>query len=215
MVRWIGKFPSLKLGRMVGFRSLVERDFIYLLDYAPSVSEYCEQPFPIHYKEEGKQKQYVPDFFFVCEDQKYLVACEQHAYVQPDKNNTKWEAARQWGFSNRVHFRVVTDQMIQVGHCLENIKLLTDFARYKIDTQTKTTMLHLFSEGQASMTVADLMAALTPKRPQASVNTILHLTYHHFLHISLVDDPITVASSVVLNQGVSERQQVLPVSLFT
>lgn len=30
MSRWVGKFPSLKLGRMVGYQSLIERDFIYL-----------------------------------------------------------------------------------------------------------------------------------------------------------------------------------------
>jgi hypothetical protein len=36
MPRWIGKFPSIKLNRMVGYESLIERDFIYLLDFDPA-----------------------------------------------------------------------------------------------------------------------------------------------------------------------------------
>jgi hypothetical protein len=43
----IGRFPSLKLGRMVDFESLIERDFIYVLDFEPDVESFSEQPLTI------------------------------------------------------------------------------------------------------------------------------------------------------------------------
>jgi hypothetical protein len=64
MSRWVGKFPSLKLGRMVGYQSLIERDFIYLLDFDATVTTYAEQPFSLHYKDGSKQRRYTPDFCF-------------------------------------------------------------------------------------------------------------------------------------------------------
>jgi len=33
----IGYFPSVKMGRMINFESLIERDFIYLLDFEQEV----------------------------------------------------------------------------------------------------------------------------------------------------------------------------------
>ncbi len=45
----IGKFPSIKMGRMIAFESLLERDFIYLLDYDPAVEWFEEQPLTIEY----------------------------------------------------------------------------------------------------------------------------------------------------------------------
>ena len=45
----IGKFPSIKMGRMVAFESLLERDFIYLLDHAEEVTWFEEQPLTIEF----------------------------------------------------------------------------------------------------------------------------------------------------------------------
>jgi len=40
----IGRFPSIKMERMIAFESLLERDFIYLLDYDARVEWFEEQP---------------------------------------------------------------------------------------------------------------------------------------------------------------------------
>ncbi len=213
MSRWIGKFPSLKLGRMVSYQSLIERDFIYLLDFAPAVSKYCEQPFSIHYKEGGKERQYTPDFSFAHRGQTYLIECKHHQYMQPDKNKLKWEAARRWGHAHGVVFCVLTEMMIRAGYSLENIKLLTDYARYAIDPAMKTAVLHILTEAETPMTVADLMTKLSPDQPQAAITAVLHLAYHHFLHIPLTDAPITVASPVALN-SVTDDKRILPAALF-
>ena len=50
----IGRFPSTKMGRMIAFESLLERDFIYLLDYDPTVDWFEEQPLSIEYQHEAQ-----------------------------------------------------------------------------------------------------------------------------------------------------------------
>jgi hypothetical protein len=199
---------------MVGYQSLIERDFIYLLDFAPSVSEFCEQPFPIHYREGSKERQYTPDFSFVHSGQVYLIECKHHQYMQPDKNKLKWEAAQRWSYAQGVLFYVVTEMMIRAGYCLENIKLLTDYARYTIDPAAQTNVLRILTEARTPLTVADLMTRLAPSQPQTAITTILHLTYHHFLHIPLADAPITSASPVTLAANAIDSYS-LPATLLT
>lgn len=213
MTRWIGKFPSLKLGRMVGYQSLIERDFIYLLDFSPTVTEYCEQPFPIYYKEENKRRQYTPDFAFTHQGRLYLVECKHHDYMQPEKNLLKWEAAERWSQVHGVIFGVVTEEMIRLGYTLENVKLLTDYARYPVNEGAKTSVLHILTIATAPMTVADLMTALSPERPQAAITPILHLAYQHFLYIPLKEAPITVASPVMCIPSANDLS-ILPAALL-
>jgi hypothetical protein len=43
----IGKFPSLKMKRMVSFESTIERDYLYLLDYEADITHFEEQPLTI------------------------------------------------------------------------------------------------------------------------------------------------------------------------
>jgi len=205
MSHWVGKFPSLKLGRMVGYQSLIECDFIYLLDFAPTVADYCEQPFAIDYREAGKLRQYTPDFSFVHGGQRYLVECKHHDYLQPDENRLKWEAAAQWSRTHGYVFCVVTEQTIRAGYALENIKLLTDYARYTVESATKTTVLRFLSTAHTPLTMADLMMALSPEQPQAAITVILHLAYHHLLYIPLMAALITVASPVTLNRLADDR----------
>ena len=50
----IGHFPSLKMRRMVAFESLIEQDFLYILDYEQDVITITEQPVRIEHSWQGK-----------------------------------------------------------------------------------------------------------------------------------------------------------------
>lgn len=58
-----GLFPSNLLRRLVQFDSILERDFILLLDMHPSVLSFAEQPMKIRFVDgNGADQVYVPDF---------------------------------------------------------------------------------------------------------------------------------------------------------
>jgi hypothetical protein len=214
MSRWIGKFPSLKLGRMVGYQSLIERDFIYLLDFDATVTMYAEQPLSLYYKDGSKQRRYTPDFSFSYNDQTYLIECKHHAFTQPEENQVKWAAAKQWCHENGARFIVVTEVEIRGGHRLENVKLLTDYARYVVDEPTKIAILAAVSTTAAPLRVADLMAVVSPANPQTALIPILYMVYHRLLFIPLDEADITVDSTVMPGQAASGRD-VLPEVIFT
>lgn len=61
--RFRGKFPSVKLNRMVHWESMLERDAIFHFEYHPLVTSYQEQPtIEIYYDKGGEQHRYFPDF---------------------------------------------------------------------------------------------------------------------------------------------------------
>lgn len=58
-----GRFFSTLLNRLVQFDSLLERDFILLLDMHPAVRWFAEQPLKIVVRSEANDEQfYIPDF---------------------------------------------------------------------------------------------------------------------------------------------------------
>ena len=57
-----GRYPSRKLGRMVAFESLIERDVILLLEFSRGVQSYQEQPERIVYSDGQTIREYYPDF---------------------------------------------------------------------------------------------------------------------------------------------------------
>jgi hypothetical protein len=213
MSRWVGKFPSLKLGRMVGYQSLIERDFIYLLDFDATVTTYAEQPFSLHYKDGSKQRRYTPDFSFTRHGQTYLVECKHHEFMQPEENRLKWAAAQQWCDERGAIFVVVTEAAIRAGHRLENVKLLTDYARYAVDESTKLAILQAAITANSLLTMSDLMMTVSPSHPQTAITPILHMVYHRLLFVPLDEAAITVNSTITFGQA-ARWQTVLPATIF-
>lgn len=201
----IGKFPSLKMGCMIGFESLVERDYIYLLDFDPTITEFKEQPFAIRYYHEGKNRRYTPDFFFVRQDRKFIIECKPEIFVDDEENQIKWAAAQQWCAANNATFRVVTDADIRNGFHLENIMLLTDHARHQVSAAIKGMIISALMEAQQPLAVAQLMIAVCPDNPQSIITPILNMAYHQGLQIPLDAAPITVESLVYLPQKKLQR----------
>lgn len=56
-----GKFPSWKMGRMIQWESIHERNAFCLLDANPSVTKFSEQPCEITYSLGGQARKHYPD----------------------------------------------------------------------------------------------------------------------------------------------------------
>ncbi len=193
----IGKFPSLKLGRMVTFESGIERDFISLLDYTPIVARFEEQPLAIEYEHEGKMHTYTPDFLIAFRNgRRALVECKPQKFVGREENRRKFQAARAWCAGRGWTFHVATDEQIRAGYRVENIKLLTQHARHEPGTAVQQTILNFLQAAPGCLTIADALNALIPTQPTSLIMPILHMAYYHRLYIPLNDAPITAQSPI-------------------
>jgi hypothetical protein len=193
----IGHVPSLKLGRLVMFESLLERDLIYQLDYEWAVEHFAEQPLRIAYQHAGRARHYTPDFHVVISGYNLLVECKPVHFVDDPENQIKFAAARAWCQAHDWLFRVVTDAHLATWR-VKNIRWLTQFARYEIAPEIREHILTWLAAAPAPVKVADVMQAINPQIPQTVIIPILHLAFHHAVDISLDDAPITVDSPIGL-----------------
>jgi hypothetical protein len=206
----VGHFPSLKLGRMVAFESLIERDFVYLLDYEPGVEHFSEQPVVIRYQHANKKRQYTPDFHVIYRGHPFLFECKPERFVDDPENRIKFEAARLWCREQGWTFGIVTDEHLASNWRIKNIKLLTQFARYSIGPEIKGRIFAFLSSVSGPVKISDVMEKVNQQYPQSVMIPILHMAFHHEVHIPLNDSKITVDSLVALSGVPDERGVWLP-----
>lgn len=194
----VGKFPSLKLDRMVGYESRLEQEQIYLMEYDPAVVFYEEQPLLIEYTVAGTHYKYFPDFRVVTTDgQQLLLECKAEEFVGMDNNLRKIEAGQSWCARRRWEFRLITERETRAGFRLENVMLLWQFARYRIAPDTRAR-LYAVMNCQPMLTLAELAARVSPADPPMARIPILHLLFHHELATPVDEARITGNSPIYL-----------------
>jgi len=199
----IGRFPSLKMRRMIAFESLIEQDYIFILDFEPEVLAFSEQPIQIEYVWEDRSHHYTPDFLVTRKTGEEIVECKAQKMVNRDENQRKFQAARGWCQNQGWHFRVVTDEEIRAGNRLNNIKLLTRHARISFtpDLLRQTRLcLQTLLYPQCLTHVAKL---ILPDQLELGVSILLYLAYHHQIQLGLDHEPIS-ASTMIQSSEYSE-----------
>jgi hypothetical protein len=186
----VGRFPSTKMGRMIAFESLLERDFIYLLDYDPGVDWFEEQPLSIEYLHEIQLLHYTPDFHLLERGQHVLVECKPERFVDTEENCRKFAVAQAWCEERGWEFRLITDQQVRRGYRLQNIKLLSQYARQKVDTATRSQIQAFVQVAQMPVCIHDLAQAIAP------IASLFCLAYHHEIELSLDEAPISESTLV-------------------
>jgi hypothetical protein len=203
----IGRFPSTKMGRMIAFESLLERDFIYLLDYDPAVEWFEEQPLSIEYEYETKLLRYTPDFHLLERGQHVLVECKPERFVESEENRRKFAVARKWCEVRGWEFRLVTDQQVRSGYRLQNVKLLAQYARQKVDVAMRSQIQAFLRAAQTPVCVHDLAQAI-PAIPSSGVTvSIFCLAYHHEIDLSLDEAPIS--ETTLISQLLRKQEEMM------
>lgn len=194
----IGRFPSLKLKRMVDYESLIERDFLYLLDFEPEVTWFMEQPLTITYTDQAKTRTYTPDFHIISNSRNILVECKPQQFVGKASNQLKFATAEQWCFARGWTFQIVTDEQLHANYRLRNIRYLTQFARYNIALEIKNRIHTFLSTTPVPSTIAEITAHLAPEASQSLLVPIYHMAFYHELRLPLDKAPLSINSSVQL-----------------
>jgi hypothetical protein len=203
----IGRFPSAKMGRMIAFESLLERDFIYLLEYDPTVEWFEEQPLSIEYLHEAKQLHYTPDFHLLERGQHVLVECKPKRFVETEENCRKFAVGQEWCEEHRWEFRLITDQQIRSGFRLQNIKLLAQYARQKVDVVMRSQIHTYLKDAQSDTSIKKVSHAILPNNPSVVNASILYLAYHHEITLSLDESPISELTTIVQISQTKEDAQ--------
>jgi hypothetical protein len=177
----VGSVPSRKLGRMIHYESLIERAYIYLLEYDPLVVSYEEQPCTIAYRTEGKERSYTPDFAVHWQDhQQSLVECKPTSKVDGPENALKWTAARLWCKQYGYTFALVTETALHEHEhdmLLSNIQTLAVHAHQRLTVQAKEYLLKTLYAEPSPLSVAEYVQRTPNLRPAVVRSCLWHLLY--------------------------------------
>jgi TnsA-like endonuclease N terminal len=198
----LGKFASPKTGRVAWYESLLERDYMYLLDYEGDVSYWHEQPLRIRFSHGGKVHRYTPDIEVHRAAQKQLIEVKPKHEVDSGEWDVLFRAASSICEQEGYEFLVVTDETIRMQPRLENIKLLWKYARTPVLPQHQIICSQFFqSRKDQPVTLGDLIQVFTIK--QVPMQTLYSLLFWGALEFDLMqrldrDSRITMPSSSVL-----------------
>lgn len=192
-----GKFPSLKMKRIIQFESGVEKDFIYLLEYDERITSFEEQPLRIEYKIEEKEHTYTPDFQAVVDGENWLYECKPEKFVRKGDNPLKFAVAEKWCESQGWGFQVITAELIRSGYRLKNVKYLTGFARFIVHPILIAKIMAFFQEKQTAR-LADVVANLPEYSSKEIYPALFRMAYHHQLSLPIDNEPISPATEVKL-----------------
>jgi hypothetical protein len=125
----IGKFSSVKTGRVAWYESLLERDYMYLLDFDPYVTFWHEQPLRIRFTHGGKTHRYTPDLEVYRDSKQQIVEVKSKQQVESGKWDLLFRTASSICEQEGYEYIVVTDEVIRQQPKLENVKKLWKYAR--------------------------------------------------------------------------------------
>jgi TnsA endonuclease-like protein len=154
----LGKFASVKTGRVAWYESLLERDYMYLLDYERDVTYWHEQPLRIRFSHGGKVHRYTPDLEVHRAYQKQLIEVKPKHQVDSGKWDFLFSAASSVCEQEGYEFLVVTGEIIRQEPKLGNVKLLWKYARTRVLPQHQLICNQFFQNRKdEAVTLGDLI----------------------------------------------------------
>lgn len=206
----LGKFASVKTGRVAWYEALTERDYMYLLDFDLGVSYWHEQPLRIRFTRGGKTHRYTPDFEVLRTSKKQLVEVKPKHQVDSGKWDLLFRTATSLCEQEGYEYIVVTDEVIRRQPKLENVKRLWKYARTVVLPQHQILCNQFFqSRKNALVTLGDLIQLF--KRESVPTQVLYSLLFWGLLDFDLMqlldsDSPITqpsASASTLENRKVS------------
>lgn len=203
----VGKTASNKTAQLHSFESTLERDFLTLLEFDRSVSDFTEQPVTIPYLFMGKVREYTPDFLVFYDpilstpplltEIKYQADLKQNALLY----FPKFQAAKIFCINNGFHFRVITDVDIRNDY-LVNCKFLKKYLYIKDIDENDRDLLHTTIKHLRKSTPAELISTCTnhDQRKAELLHLLWHLVAKHEVGCNL-KIPITM-STVIWNTNI-------------
>ncbi len=183
-----GFSPSRKCDEMVAWESLLEKDFIKVLDFDPSIEQIQSQPRKIEYRYKGKLHHYVPDFLAITRDKhSILFEVKPEEKVNDEENKVKFEVGKIYCKSKGWEFQVVNEADIRKGYLIQNLDLIR-----KVDersTKQSTIMqIYDFIKENGKCKISDLRDNFS-NIPRAEFDANLYyMIYNHYFEIDLINE---------------------------
>jgi hypothetical protein len=192
------RFPSKKMGRMIGCESLLERDAARLFESHPGVVRYVEQPAKhTCYDEFGNAFQYTPDFLVEFANRGHCYFEIKPSQALRDVETVERLSAIERSFDDRDQpFRVLTDRELHAEPRAKTLRRLRSESKTPLNNQHIQALLDQLGP-KLELTFGEL-------RARVGDYNALRLIGAGKLHINLnvpLDDEALVFKSLGMGVG--------------
>jgi hypothetical protein len=184
-----GRYHSSENSDKHDFESSLERDFLYLVDFDPAITNFETQPVTIEYEENGKKRKYTPDllinYYYTGQgERKKPLLCEVKYRADIKKNwkllKPKFIAAMKYADSMNWKFKIMTEVEIRSAY-LENIKFLCSFKTIDIKPELIHQILDSIEEMEETTPQNLLLASSTDLNRRAELIPALWFLISNFI----------------------------------
>lgn len=194
-----GYFPSKKNGRGIAYESLLERDYMYLLEYDDDVISYLEQPITLEYVYLNRKRSYTPDIKVERNNKIQIIEIKPYEklklILEDDKFKTKLDVAANYCLHNQFEFKIVTDMDIRNGSLLNNIMFLHRYANIDIPAIEKLKIKNELAFQELELNI--LVSRFNNEDTNKIKVYIFSMIYHKIIKTNL-DKSITMNSVISL-----------------
>lgn len=197
-----GNVPSNKCGTMVKYESLLERDYIHLLEFDYHVDYYESQPLIIPYMYKGVKHTYYPDFKVITRDNKVIIVeVKPEKFLKKEENLVKFQVGEKFCEKNNWDYLVVSEPQIRRGSLQYNIKKLKNVDFQSTRTILINTILQIVKE-KGNIKIGAIVEELPNYSRQEVYSHIYYLIYHHKLYTDLINFKVSDNSIIeIIKQG--------------
>lgn len=192
-----GSFPSRKNNRLLNFESLLERDYMILLEFDDSVKSFEEQPVKIPVRVKGRRAtNYVPDVLVNFhpgkggkERKPLLVEVKPRRYLEKhaEKYKPKFAAAKSYATERGWEFRKFIEHDIR-SPLLANLKFFREYCQFSPPATETVSVIEAVKLSKGTCTYSALVDYLcgddTDKRLR-TIPIIWHLVATRQLSVDL------------------------------
>ncbi|MRR50212.1 MAG: heteromeric transposase endonuclease subunit TnsA [Rhodocyclaceae bacterium] len=203
-----GSFASRKNGCSIPFESILEKDYLILLEFDPLVSGFEGQPVKVPVPgQKGSARHYVPDVLVSRvprpdgskEPPPLLVEVKHTSELSKkgEKFAPKFAAAKAYAAERDWEFLVVTEKDIRSTR-LQNLKFLREYLEIEPIPELLDRILESFTDLRSGASVESVLEALCPTENDRLI--MLPMIWHLVITGQLqIDMEIPVSNSTVLN----------------
>ena len=124
-----GHFISCKMNTSVWYKSVLQRDFMYWLEFDPDVVLYTTSTEPLKYYDKGIEKLYYPDFQIIRHQKKQIVDLKFQKAIKSKQYRQLYPLLCEVCKDAEWEYTALTELQVKQEPTISNIKLLYRYAR--------------------------------------------------------------------------------------
>lgn len=195
----VGNFSSCKMGTSLWYSSLLQKDFMYWLEFDPDVLSYNTPAISFDYHSNGKLKHYVPDFQVVRRQKKQIIDVKLQKVIKSDKYRQLYQLLSDICDETGWTFIALTELEIRREPILSNIRLLYRYAREDFSFDEYRNCLEIV-RATLPASLTEIFQELDSKK--ICRNVLFKLLFYGLVEIDLkqsidIDSAITAVSEKV------------------